>query len=417
MELRTVSITRNDRGLGIKFDHNNVIAELVAGAAGALHGGIYIGDRLVAVAGRHVFAGAPLAPHFPPGDAPIELSFLRKAVTPALTPQKIAVPAPPSPDTCWRCRFEPQWRPGERSQASGVIPGRVNEVVKAEQPVAGEDVGTAEKATDGYGAVVAGEADIEVEAAAAGGVAEGGDTDEMPGWLLEAAEQLERLLPPTPSSVSDSPAPASPATPGTPTLRVDAGTSTATASSPASRAVGRPGSAVVQAAQLMDIAAAGLPVGWCIGWSATYRRAYFFHEARGLTQWDEPHPDLLLAPATTRGAAAAGSLAALQTLARRGEADPLAWREQQRLEDWAREAANARALREKQREAREALVAGRTPSASQEAALRRAREEGQAEGQARADALLRARRIWQQLDGVARAELEAKARRVLLAGN
>ena len=283
MELQTVHISRNDKGLGIKFDQNNVVAELVARAAGALHGGISIGDRLVAVAGRHVFAREPLAPHFPPGDAPIELSFLRKAAAPAHTP----MPSPPAPETCWRCRFEPRWRPDEELRAAGGLQGRTNGVATAAERAA-DGGGSTEEATEGGSTGVGNEATEwqgmaagEADADAGNGVAD--DDADVPAWLLEAAEQLERLLPPTPSSSGVSPAvgsptatcasaAASPATPSTPTLRVDAATSTAATSSSGGRVAGRPAAAVVQAAQLMDIAAAGLPAGWCLGWSATYRR-------------------------------------------------------------------------------------------------------------------------------------------------
>mmetsp|Transcript_6138 Transcript_6138/g.13585 ORF Transcript_6138/g.13585 Transcript_6138/m.13585 type:complete len:142 (+) Transcript_6138:3-428(+) len=127
----------------------------------------------------------------------------------------------------------------------------------------------------------------------------------------------------------------------------------------------------------MSVAAAGLPNGWQMGWSVTFRRAYFYHEAMGLSQWEDP----TAAPPPSTGAGVAKASSGWQ-------ADALVWREQQRLEAWARERAASHEQAHPPKE---------EPRVMSEAERRQA--------------VLRVRSVWQQLDQEARAELKAMATR------
>ncbi len=59
-----VSLTRTSSGLGLVFDSRNAVKRMPEGCAAAEHGGIEVGDVLVAVDGLSVYPGQPLAPLF-----------------------------------------------------------------------------------------------------------------------------------------------------------------------------------------------------------------------------------------------------------------------------------------------------------------------------------------------------------------
>lgn len=151
--------------------------------------------------------------------------------------------------------------------------------------------------------------------------------------------------------------------------------------------------------------------GWQIGWSSTYRRgqtstlpplplpiicahpssfvatgAYYFNAGEGKTQWEEP---LASAPSEGGAEAEAGAPASAR---RHSLSDTSIWREQQRIEIWAREA-TAR------RQAEPSVAARAAPPGVDESARR--------------EALVRARCVWQQLDQLARVDLEDRARKLM----
>ena len=73
---RTVTIARNKLGLGLSVDSTNRITALYEGSAAAEHGGLAIGDRVIAVNGQPLAIDAPLAQRIPSGAAPFQLTLL-----------------------------------------------------------------------------------------------------------------------------------------------------------------------------------------------------------------------------------------------------------------------------------------------------------------------------------------------------
>ena len=75
----TVSLARNDRGLGLVFDSLFYVTKMLPGCAARESGEISIGDRLLAVDGVELQPGDGIAAYFPFGDQAFELRFMAKA--------------------------------------------------------------------------------------------------------------------------------------------------------------------------------------------------------------------------------------------------------------------------------------------------------------------------------------------------
>ncbi len=73
-----MTIQRNSVGVGLVVDVKNTVVDLAVGSAAAEHGGIFIGDTVVAVNREQIPAGSKLAPFIPKGSAPFTLTLERR---------------------------------------------------------------------------------------------------------------------------------------------------------------------------------------------------------------------------------------------------------------------------------------------------------------------------------------------------
>ena len=73
---RTVTLARNDIGIGLVVDANNVTVDLVVGGAAGLPGKLRLGDKVLAVNGSRIPEGAPLVDYIPKGPAPFNLTLI-----------------------------------------------------------------------------------------------------------------------------------------------------------------------------------------------------------------------------------------------------------------------------------------------------------------------------------------------------
>ena len=73
---RKVVLQRNELGLGLAVDAHNCITALYEGAAAAEHGGLAVGDRIVAVDGVKLASTEALAPRIPKGKKMVMLTLI-----------------------------------------------------------------------------------------------------------------------------------------------------------------------------------------------------------------------------------------------------------------------------------------------------------------------------------------------------
>ena len=74
-----VTLTRGGKSLGLVMDARNAVVELVPDSAAATHGGIQIGDRILAINDFKVAPGENIVSLFPSGGPPPRLSTLPPA--------------------------------------------------------------------------------------------------------------------------------------------------------------------------------------------------------------------------------------------------------------------------------------------------------------------------------------------------
>eukprot|EP00325_Prymnesiales_sp_UTEX-LB-985_P003403 CAMPEP_0174705612 /NCGR_PEP_ID=MMETSP1094-20130205/8772_1 /TAXON_ID=156173 /ORGANISM="Chrysochromulina brevifilum, Strain UTEX LB 985" /LENGTH=664 /DNA_ID=CAMNT_0015903807 /DNA_START=139 /DNA_END=2133 /DNA_ORIENTATION=+ len=77
-EVVTITLSRTESGLGMVFDTSNVVTKLLPGCAAAEHGGVRVGDQLLAVDGVAVQPGDRVGALFPMGVNQFELRLLRR---------------------------------------------------------------------------------------------------------------------------------------------------------------------------------------------------------------------------------------------------------------------------------------------------------------------------------------------------
>ena len=77
-----IHLSRNESGLGLVFDSDNVVTKLHPGCAAAKHGGVRPGDRLLAVDGFELQPGDRVGALFPMHVTTFELRLLRSKVPP-----------------------------------------------------------------------------------------------------------------------------------------------------------------------------------------------------------------------------------------------------------------------------------------------------------------------------------------------
>ena len=74
----TISLSRNESGLGLVFDPEFFVTKLHPGCAAERHGGVRIGDRLLAVDGIELLPGDRVGAYFPMHVSTFELRLLRE---------------------------------------------------------------------------------------------------------------------------------------------------------------------------------------------------------------------------------------------------------------------------------------------------------------------------------------------------
>lgn len=76
-EVFTINLSRNESGLGLVFDSDFVVTKLHPGCAAERHGGVHIGDTLLAVDGVELHPGDRVGALFPMHVPTFELRLLR----------------------------------------------------------------------------------------------------------------------------------------------------------------------------------------------------------------------------------------------------------------------------------------------------------------------------------------------------